>query len=144
MVVEPTHLKNMSQFGSFPQGSGWKWKNIWVATTQIPYLFPKHLLKMMVFHVPFGGICDRSREGYTKGIHLQQRQQNTSCLTQTQTRNRQNNTILPSFTLQSSSESSRKQFKETDFWMTDLRKIMSWKERFQKSEYQWLPSGKRT
>ena len=33
LVVEPTHLKNMSQMGNLPQ-VGVKIKNIWVATTQ--------------------------------------------------------------------------------------------------------------
>ena len=32
LVVEPTHLKNISQIGSFPQ-VGPNIKNIWVATT---------------------------------------------------------------------------------------------------------------
>ena len=32
LVVEPTHLKDTSQIGSFPQ-TGMNMKNIWVATT---------------------------------------------------------------------------------------------------------------
>ena len=34
-MVVSTCLKNISQIGSFPMVSGWKLKNIWVATTQI-------------------------------------------------------------------------------------------------------------
>ena len=34
LVVEPTHLKNISQNGNLPQGSGWK-EQIFETTTQI-------------------------------------------------------------------------------------------------------------
>ena len=40
LVVEPTHLKNIRQIGSFPQGSEWKLK-IFETTNQI--ISPKSL-----------------------------------------------------------------------------------------------------
>ena len=39
-MVEPTHLKNTSQIGSFPQ-VGVKMKNVWVATTQFIVYMPR-------------------------------------------------------------------------------------------------------
>ena len=39
-MVEPTHLKNISQIGSFPQ-VGVKMKNVWVATTQFIVYMPR-------------------------------------------------------------------------------------------------------
>ena len=43
LVVEPTHLKNISQIGSFPQ-VGIKIKNIWVATTKIMDCFIREVV----------------------------------------------------------------------------------------------------
>ena len=58
LVVEPTHLKNMLvKLDHFPKHSGWKWENIWVATT---YSF---LLRASGPQFSRGFCCQTSRGG---------------------------------------------------------------------------------
>ena len=68
-----------SKIGSFPQDSGWKSKNIWVATTQVVFCTPRNQRKHRVgldssspspIHYPFGPLGGRwgVRLGCSRGV----------------------------------------------------------------------------